>query len=70
MESDAAAQVVPPTTTTTTTERPKILTIDDEECKIPFIYEGKTYYECTDVGSAWKWCSLDTVYEGNYGYCA
>ncbi|XP_078483553.1 MAM and LDL-receptor class A domain-containing protein 1 isoform X3 [Ciona intestinalis] len=37
-------------------------------CVFPFEYNGKTYYECTNVDHDQLWCSTDPVYQGGDGY--
>jgi len=48
-------------------------------CVFPFIYEGVTYYECTDVEADEPWCATQTDSDGSmstdsegfwhFGYC-
>ena len=50
-----------------------IMTENGEQCAIPFISEGKTYFDCTtdDDISGKKWCSLTHNYDKDKrkGYC-
>ena len=53
------------------------LTKDEEQCVFPFIYQGKTYNQCTHAGNRWSktaWCSTKVAnnseyIDGKYGRC-
>ena len=42
-------------------------------CIFPFVYDGVTYCDCTEVDRDKPWCSLgvddDQHYIGYWGYC-
>jgi hypothetical protein len=41
-------------------------------CAFPFVYEGKTYHDCTtdgDISADFPWCSLHSVFQGAVTYC-
>jgi hypothetical protein len=41
-------------------------------CAFPFVYEGKTYHDCTtdgDISADFPWCSLHPDYQGAVTYC-
>lgn len=46
------------------------ITVDREECALPFVYNGKTYNDCTTIEEGREWCSLSTEYDGAFGFCA
>ena len=44
---------------------------DDAPCVLPFIYNGETYYTCTEkdsggLGSSYFWCATSFHYEEDY----
>ncbi|XP_068383243.1 seminal plasma protein A3-like [Eschrichtius robustus] len=38
-------------------------------CVFPFIYGGKTYFDCAIRGSIFRWCALNVDYIGRWKYC-
>ena len=38
-------------------------------CKIPFQYNGQTYYQCTNVGHSGPWCYFDQNNWRAWGNC-
>ena len=46
-----------------------IKTVDGRCCSIPFAYKGIKYDSCTKPDPKYQWCSLDSTYEGRWGYC-
>ena len=42
-----------------------VITLEEECCVFPFIYEGKTYYSCTTKNHDRLWCSLTANYDEN-----
>ncbi|XP_047124357.1 uncharacterized protein LOC105845351 isoform X2 [Hydra vulgaris] len=44
-------------------------TIGGKCCTFPFTYNGVTYKECTTVNYGALWCSLTTIYNGNWDNC-
>ena len=50
-------------------------TTDGEACKLPFVYQGKSYDTCTNTGENYHWCSTNVDFRGehvrgDYGKCA
>ena len=50
-----------------------VKTVDGKCCVFPFIYLGKSYSECTNVGAFWSsyWCSTTQNYDVDkqWGHC-